>query len=229
MNNKNLATRESIVAFVDMLGASKLINQRENESLNDAHYVCRYITDYLKPFADEVNLLKVKPDFRIFSDNIVISAPVEQGNLALSFLSVILHVGIIQNYFLMIDIPTRGGIAIDGFYSDHIMLWGKALVTAYELENSAAIYPRVVIQPLLIERLDNDSSNFKHLKKDVDGLYYVDYLKMLSRDQLPHFVSVCDKIISESQSNIRVIQKIEWLKNYIKITEKLYHGGEKYR
>ena len=215
MKKKQLSTHESIVAFVDMLGASKLINHRENESLNDVHYVYEYVADYLKPFADDVDLLKVKPDFRIFSDNIVISAPTKQDNLNEAFLSVVLHVGIIQNYFLMKDIPTRGGIAIDGFYADHIMLWGKALVAAYELENSVAIYPRVVIQPSLVDRLNNCSSNFKHLKKDVDGLYFVDYLKMSSQDKLPQFLSTCDKITAESQNDLKVIQKIGWLRNYI--------------
>lgn len=217
MKKEKLSTHESIVAFVDMLGASKFINQKENESLNDVHYVYEYITDYLKPFADNVSLLKVKPSFRIFSDNIVISATAEKNNIDESLLSVVLHVGIIQNYFLKREIPTRGGIATGGFYSDDIMIWGKALVAAYELENSVAIYPRVVVHPSLIKELDSGSKNFKYLNKDIDELYYVDYLKMLSQDHLSQFLSICDKNISESKNDIRAIQKIEWLKNHITI------------
>ena len=55
-----------IVAFIDILGASKKIKKDPDKSLNIVHDVYEYVLHYLKAFCDDVDLMEAKPVFRVF-------------------------------------------------------------------------------------------------------------------------------------------------------------------
>ena len=212
IQKQNLSTEECVVAFVDLLGASTKIRSIENSLLNDVHYVYDYVVDYMKPFNKQVGL---ETDFFIFSDNIVISSSVSKVGLEQAFRSVVLTVSVIQDFFLDKNLLTRGGISIGGFYGDEIMLWGKALVDAYELESSVAVYPRVLIHPDLVKKVCLEKSLLSDLcLADADGLWYVNYF-MGIKEKAVSYISVFERKRSEENS-MRVRQKYDWFLGHLK-------------
>lgn len=224
-----LKSENYIVAFVDILGASKKIKNDPDKSLNVVHDVYEYVLHYLKAFCEDVDLIEAKPIFRVFSDNIIIAVPVEPHGINAAFLSAAIHTALVQNHFLVSKYLTRGGMSMGGFFSDEIMVWGQALVSAYEIENSISIYPRVVVHPDLIKEIDiTDSSICKYLKKDNDGLYFIDYLfEFLPYGEegdtlLSHYFNDCKAMRVEESENIKSIQKISWFEKYTTTKLKSY-------
>ena len=80
-----LKNENYIVAFVDILGASKKIKSDPDKSLNVVHGVYEYVLHYLKAFCDDVDLIEAKPIFRVFSDNIIVAVPVEPHGIEAAF------------------------------------------------------------------------------------------------------------------------------------------------
>ena len=98
------------------------------------------------------------------------------------------------------------------------------IVKAYSLEESVAIYPRIVIDPELIGQLhifpDGPEKSPYWLKQDFDGILYLDYLQeRLIKDFgimiAQEFARYDDRIV-EAGCNTRLMQKYIWHANYLK-------------
>lgn len=225
MNDKKYKTSEYVVAFIDILGSSAAIKKDADQSLNVVH--CAYekaIKEYEGLFENISGHRIKKPISKIFSDNIVVAIQYSQEKYKRSaFLATAMISAMIQIEFLNRGWLTRGGITAGSFFCDEIMVWGKALVSAYELENKVAVYPRVVIDPDLIGQLhlalaDKDDNAKQWVRQDRDGLFYIeylnDYLKNLDIFVINEIVRV-DKNIVKNEKNIKVCQKWIWLKSYL--------------
>ena len=108
-----------------------------------------------------------------------------------------------------------------------MMVWGTALVKAHGLENSIAVYPRIVVDPELIGELDLANPNPKFTKtqewidKDADGIFMIDYLNKYLRNKeilILSLMNLADSKVVEycNTNNIKVCQKWLWFLNYIK-------------
>jgi hypothetical protein len=87
-------------------------------------------------------------------------------------------------------VPVRGALTLGDAYFSESMMFGPAMVRAYELESKIAVYPRVVIDPEMIEtfklepllrkdwRSLSEEADFlrRFLRRDEDGLWFIDYL-----------------------------------------------------
>ena len=221
-----LKTDDYIVAFIDVLGAKHMIKQDINGSLNVIHKVYeKSIELYKKGLSQRVPL-----ELTIFSDNIVVAKRIyDKKKIASFFRAVQMMAAVIQSNFLFHNVLTRGGIAYGKFFKDDIMIWGDALVKAYSLEGSVAIYPRIVVDPDLVGELhifpDGPEKSPYWLRQDQDGIVYVDYLQ---KKHIKNYDIVLlqenarfDDRIAEAGNDIKVIQKIIWHANYIrnKLTE----------
>ena len=215
-----LKTSDSIVAFVDVLGAKKMIQDDVDQSLNIVHEIYQKSLDlYERVFKDRVPF-----DISIFSDNIVIARKIPDNNhLEAVFTTVQLMAAIVQGNFLFRGLLVRGGIAHGSFFKDDIMIWGEALTKVYSLESSAAIYPRIVVDPELVGELNIFPRGIEKtqfwLKQDTDGLVFVDYLqerfiKDYDLALLQEIRRFDDRVI-ENQKNTKVIQKYLWHASYI--------------
>lgn len=216
-------TEECIVAFVDILGATEKIKEDPNKSLNIVH----------KAYDESLKLLRLmfngefetilKPNAKIFSDNIVVSikAVPEKAN---SLLIMCGFLSLLQSQFLLSGYLVRGGIAIGEFFIDDTMAWGDALIKAYKMESEIAIYPRIVIHPELTELL-NVSTN-EHIKnyvlEDSDGLLFLDFLfsrlHVVDNERrilIKKFYDDCEIMIEKNKNNIKVMQKIQWHYTYL--------------
>lgn len=231
--NSKYNTKEYIVAFIDILGSSNAIMKDAQKSLNSVHAVYdESVSIYRKLFDGK----KFIPSVKIFSDNIVIAVPYVKDKGLNSFLAVAMMSAIIQVQFLNHRWLTRGGIASGSYFADNIMVWGTALVKAYSLENSLAIYPRIIIDPDLVGEIGLTNPKLKSktevwIRQGEDRLFFVEYLNMYLKDlwiNILGLMSETEEQIINYRDNLKVCQKWLWFSSYLRkrLSEIEPNGGE---
>lgn len=71
---------------------------------------------------------------------------------------------------------SRGAIVRGQLYQHGNVLFGPALVQAYSMESSLAVYPRILIPDDLVATLNESEECGKWVRRDSDGLYFADTL-----------------------------------------------------
>lgn len=221
-NIKEPEYSERIVAFIDILGFAALVRQLGADptlhaSLNNALKQIRvFKNSSVRPDSAQSNL-----QVSVFSDSIVISGAAD--NLHGVLWSAI-H---LQCNILAMGILTRGGISSGRTFHTDDILYGEGMLDAYHLESNAAIYPRIILAPKL---MDNIEGGYKaaFLRQDGDGLWFLDPFSMgilpgnseslLEDGHDPHEVSLrslgkkIDQEIART-SDAGHLAKWKWLKN----------------
>lgn len=167
-SDQQIKYSEQVVAFVDILGFSSLIEAIEEDAKlhKRLHWALTHIRSYKKTSQKE-NTAHSDLGISVFSDCIVVTG--QEDN----YHGVIWAVGWLQAQLLGAGILTRGGISFGKvFHSDEI-LYGKGMLNAYQIESSAAVYPRIVIDPDLAIRLPEKYKSI-FLAMDSDGLFFID-------------------------------------------------------
>lgn len=217
-------TEEYVVAFIDVLGATKKITTDQDTSLNVVHKAYNQAIEVQQKLFDDGPSALVKPKVKIFSDNIMIAAKTKTAGLVRAFFSTVILSALVQSQFLISGYLVRGGVTVGNCFVDDTMVWGKALVQAHMLESSIAIYPRIIIDPGIIEKLGiaKPDHHEEWLQEDKDGIFFIDYIQpaMLKNkaDYLPvlfMFSDKCDNLIEEAKDDLKVLQKINWHISYL--------------
>ena len=218
--NTDIKNTLSVIAFLDILGAKKIINQDADESLN---LVYKSYTEAIAQYKKRTNPHFPIPKINIFSDNISISFCIDEDfeNILECIFSVIMFCSVLTAQFWSNGLLIRGGITVGYCFSDDLMVWGKALVRAYEIESTIAIYPRIVIDPFadeIFEFLENPK--YKNLIcRDFDGIYFIDiFYSDKFAETLPFLELLIDnnekRIEALEDTNLKERQKLKWLHNY---------------
>ncbi|WP_153060884.1 hypothetical protein [Metalysinibacillus jejuensis] len=227
-----------LVAFIDILGFSSMVEK----SVKDEKYRNK-IFDALKQIQEEVDYNKVKKeeenrDFEMvqFSDSLVVS---QRFINTISFSVFIMRINFIQKILADKGILIRGGISAGDLYHEGTIAYGPAFINAYKLESSLADYPRIIIDPKIInfeilpenEPLGDVKFNMKYyiwegnkipiILKDEDELYFVNYLYgMYEEPQIAN--NLRQLLIKELQSlkchdlsEFKIIKKLKWNLRYI--------------
>jgi hypothetical protein len=156
-----------IVVFLDILGFSGMLHSFEEEALNnddptDDHYhESQRLNALLKIFQNAVHLVKganCRP--YQFSDNLgvainYITNETENPDVFANILSLI---GLLTFEFMKEGYFLRGGVSAGWSLDADDMVVGMPLLTAYNLEQEEAVYPRVML-----------SKEFMRQLKDYDG------------------------------------------------------------
>ena len=190
------------VAYVDILGFGKFVKENPQNPEKPL--------ELLQQFVEKAKMLNLTNTLNItaFSDNIVISLlaanPYLQYNNIHEYWDFISYMNTLQAYMItgIGILPIRGGITFGDFYHDESeILFGEALVEAYDLEHLHAFYPRIVVNPKFLDPnkfLDDTEGlaesglvknpfeyNFEQLARqypvayDYDGVLYCNYLSSL--------------------------------------------------
>ena len=222
-----LQTQKYMVGYIDLLAGKSLITQdRENQNLNavyKCYCVAKQIVDLQSSYAS------VPYSVKIFSDNIIVAIPsdpimLNDNHPVIALNRIAAIVGAFQRAFLAQGILTRGSITYGDLYIDDLMVWGSALVEAYEIESFVANYPRVVLSEKILQlgSLYSDGISellqINNIKQDIDGEYYIDYLNYPLDTNVQQLISSSlqsteEKIASEQKH--RILQKYQWHKNYL--------------
>ena len=218
--NTDIKNTLSVIAFLDILGGKHIIEQNADESLN---LVYKSYTEAIARYKNMADPDFVLPNINIFSDNITVSCQLDDNidNALECIMSVILFCTTLTAQFWANGLLIRGGITIGYCFSDNLMVWGKALVRAYEIESTIAIYPRIVIDPFADELFDflSNSKYKKIICRDFDGLYFIDvFFSPQVSSILPFLEFLIDdntrRINDLDDKNLKERQKLKWLQNY---------------
>lgn len=187
-----------VVAFLDILGFSALINNNDTVALNSPGFtynfapVYKYITSRYTPEKQAelgIKLLWV-------SDSIFIAAKQENIQMLLQEMSKVIH------WLFCTNLSVRGGIAAGSLYFE-TNLWGTAVVNAVGLEKIASL-PRIIMQKSDFEQLKPYmalETDFWHAE---DDCYCFDYFerffseKIEAQSDLESLLSVYARCIQEN-------------------------------
>ena len=231
-------TSTYIVAYLDILGvASRMKIENQTEPLNKLYNLYKHIID----LADEEKGIKkyANIQFRVFSDNIIIanklSNDFHQRKNDIDNL-----LGCVSNYACStvgdsVGWLLRGGIAIGEFFINDTIVWGSALLRAYELENTIANYPRITIDYTVLSEINYTENSSDIIFKDFDGIFNLNYMHIW------HFAGRIvkngfEKMKSEAKNpdgsySDKILQKLVWHMNYInrELDRKDEEKDKKYR
>ncbi|MDN0075626.1 hypothetical protein QU481_12055 [Crenobacter sp. SG2303] len=151
-----------------------------------------------------------------FSDNIAVSVRLEQGNDLLE----LLHFSCYLTWKLLAKgVLSRGGIALGELYHKGSIIYGPALLEAYQLESQVAIYPRIVVAHGAAEkarelsgRVDpSETPIIALLKEDSDGWKFVHVMahsamlprsEMLSSDVAIQQSPISNELLLKAKVNV---------------------------
>lgn len=142
-----LEQKKYVVAFLDFLGASEKMRSPE-ESDKFLQQVNRIFNEILglRDFENNNKFIQIEDiKIKIFSDNIVIARECGCGNGSMECFTISKFCARLQGYALHYGLLLRGAITMGNFYIDERFVYGEALVRAYDLESTVAIYPRIIM------------------------------------------------------------------------------------
>jgi hypothetical protein len=182
--------RKSLFCFLDILGFSQMVG---TESAGSIKGILDVLRKHAQPSPNIHKMLEMS--FLTFSDCTIRSTPIRSksnrraptGLLWNELMSLMFaQVGLIsEGYFL------RGALTIGKICARKTRVFGPALVRAHSLESEFAIYPRIVIDPVVFEEYESEpllrneihdlETEKKYIarlvRRDSDGLYFLDYLR----------------------------------------------------
>jgi hypothetical protein len=181
--------RKALLAFIDILGFRNLVqNDRKGigepllailnlHKMNNIDY-----TELINKITTHNEQNKCAELLSImFSDSIVRMRYLDDqvDNNATIRREILSLMSMQNSLFIEWGILIRGGLTIGDIYYDKpdSVLFGSAMNRAYHLENTLALYPRIILDPNL------DWSNFitfsanDDIQKDDKDTYYIDYLR----------------------------------------------------
>lgn len=144
-----------LLAYFDILGYSNIVKNLKREEEKSFLKLIQNCVDKIYDIFND-NEYKhnnyIKFNVNSFSDNFLITMQlhkeVEIGLYCCLMFRLLreIQIGLISEFQIFI----RGSIIIDDIFVSDKFVYGKGIIKAYELENSIAIYPRLIIDSAII-------------------------------------------------------------------------------
>ncbi len=208
------------VLFMDLLGVGAM-----NRSRSAARHLVeleRAVTvnyrDYLSPFSPWPSAF--------FSDTLVLAAPlVDDRDEAAEVTLLATQAAWLQMSLARAGFFARGGLSIGRFHIREGLVFGPALVDAYELESQVATHPRIVLsqaaQACQRTVLGTSPDGNPLLIRDGDGWTFINYLAIQididTEDPRQPVLAHRDQIVANLQAHRgsrRVWEKYRWVAEY---------------
>lgn len=172
----------SIVAYLDILGFRNRVEKTTNDpgKIQEVYELLSNPKSHILTLnslhqTSELESIK-KLQVCMFSDTIVLSYPEVSADL-LHFM--VQHVALFQMGIIENGSFLRGAIVIGDHYQEGDLLFGPAIIKAFDMEKLAS-WPRVLIDPNALNELtpeDMDAMLWSYFSYDDSGLLYLDYLR----------------------------------------------------
>lgn len=217
---------ERIVAFIDILGFREQIKKTitDSDQFIKVKNALNFIAE-LKESSD-ANSFWGNKEITVFSDSIIISYPFNDSS---DIYLLLLEVADIQLTMIEKGILLRGGITCGKLCHHDNLVYGPAMIEAYDLETSVAIYPRVVFDNKIFNMIQANQfhsvqEQIDHIRtllhKDRDGQFYVDFLRQYNEvddinQYLDAMITLKNFIEVELSNSLKtsIHMKYEWIKN----------------
>jgi len=207
--NAKVEYSPAIVSYIDLLGMKQLLD----DAGDDASIVASVLNTFRRftsPTDDTRDVWKWS--FVNFSDLVVRIVPVLTDANVKYRMGLIFHeimdLCFLQANLIDRNVLIRGAVTIGFINVDDGLIFGPALVQAHLLESKRSVYPRIIVDPEVIEQLKKSPMLRAHdefeeemsylesiLQKDEDGELFLNYLNWLTEnaddhDQHMQFLSV---------------------------------------
>lgn len=212
------------IAYIDFLGTKDKINKdTESQYLNRLYGMYETASN----LCENIPFVKADIKVKVFSDNVILAVPVTKAHPEDDIISLIQFAALFQSIAVVShNWLVRGGITVGELFLDKLMVWGKGLIRAYDLESRLAVFPRIIADPIVFQEESQGFSLFSsYFRIDEDGLYYVDFLNSTTyiktdgtKDPLQEGVLKALAEIKKTDGTYdeKAYQKLQWYKNYIK-------------
>jgi hypothetical protein len=213
---------EKVVAYLDILGFRSLVVQSRDQAKAVILKLDSCLSHSLECFSAEGG-----PDWfsaKLFSDCFCISCADSGGDLFL----MLDELSFLQWNLATQGIFIRGGLSYGPHYENERIIFSEGLIRAYELQ-SLDPYPRVLIDPVLAERIKGE--RLDHYRKELlpyvlkgqDSVLFLDYLHGMA--EMSSLVGNLDETlemhrnaiieqVALNRSSPRVLAKYRWLADY---------------
>jgi hypothetical protein len=202
------------VLFLDLLGVRDMSRASPREAQKTLIALERSVSGMYRDYLDPDSPLPAA----FFSDALVLASPIgADGDEVSAVAELVSHAAWLQLNLLAADFFVRGGLSVGLFHIRDGLLFGPALVEAYELESRDAVNPRVVLSKAAEQAVTRPNNL---LLCDGDGWTFINYLHLLF-DQLDdpaivlgtHRDHVVDRL-HRHRSDKRVWEKYRWVAEY---------------
>ena len=103
----------------------------------------------------------------------------------------------------------RGAIVEGEFFHNDIIVYGKSLVEAVQLEENVAKYPRILVKTEV-----NNPNNLYYLMKDSDGEVFLNVFHLCNTfDDVAFKINLLE-LLKKHKNNEKIKEKIMWMINY---------------
>lgn len=123
--------------------------------------------------------------YRIFTDSLVLATPCDTFDAEADVGMATIHISEFQLILALNGWLVRGAVSLGLLYIDESVVFGPALVEAYDLESQQARDPRVMLSPVVTElvrrHLGHYANPYKspqngYIVTDTDGIAFINYL-----------------------------------------------------
>jgi len=212
--------QDRVVIFIDVLGFKEKLKEFEKEALKNIddgseYYYSKKVNDFINTFKDVVSTLdKENLNYYLFSDNICITVDYLSDKSLLP--KVLLKISDLFYAFASKGYFLRGGIDVGKFIDEKLIAVGIPLATAYEIEGTKAIYPRIVL-----------SDNFVKLAESYANEKDFEYSDLFTEGNL--ISTSCEiKFLNIFFNIINTENKYEYLETFRKsVLQNLKHSEKK--
>ena len=250
---------DRVVVYIDILGFKKLIEETIESGKEVTHKV-DFILEAYERIRQTWDLdVGVKEDrfgheiyesqgkvITLFSDLVVISF-LQEAESGIWYTLHEVRLMILELAYM--GVFCRGMVTYGKLYHTDAVIFGPALVEAYIGETKAALYPRVILSPDIIEIAKVAKAKFNSaeeeeeyvkdlIRMDSDGMYYIDYiLEVASFLDDPEagyveYLWLMHKNISQGLQTSRpdILVKFMWLKErYNEAVGRIHKNIERFR
>ncbi len=197
------------VAYIDILGARKLMTQSNDKFLNDLNSI---YFDTLHEVIFTSVISKKDIYLKIFSDNILIAVQTTKDdiNRQAKLEKLINLTGNFYNNILRHGYLARGAITEGLFYNDenNIFVYGKALTDAVTMEEENAIYPRIIVKKEIRDLLPQYFFESNDYFYTLNAFFFLELFDAIIYKQ--HLINYLKKFKKDN----KIKQKIMWVINY---------------
>ncbi|PKQ63778.1 hypothetical protein BZG02_07045 [Labilibaculum filiforme] len=176
MEQPNYIYTNRAVAFLDVLGFQNKLKEFEDEAIqfysdfvadnieDDTDedevggrvYYSQKATDFIETFNKAISKLdNDKFSYYLFSDNICITAKNISNDGEKSLVELLLVISELYFEFVQKGYFLRGGIDYGLFIDKASIALGVPLATAYKMESSLAVFPRIILSKDFVKQLSN--------------------------------------------------------------------------
>ena len=231
---QEIAYREAVVTFLDILGFSDLVQNRSAQEISDSVEQVRSFAGARTDGDEDFEI--GRPRAVNFSDSVIRIRHFDDdygiGVLFHEILAMVHAQADLANRGIFV----RGGITVGRIHADARNVFGPAFVRAYELESTFANFPRIITDPEVFSILRHDSRLRAHddvadeihyirciMRRGEDGLWFVDYLKSIRAEmdfpeRYSDFLATHRAHVVEGAQNatssLKILQKYLWLASY---------------